>query len=106
MSVNLSVVSTASGPISKGSSSIQVIWAGIEATNWVNATVVSTDNGANIKTKWQRRMIGSTGNPYIMVGIDNDSGKSVTGFVVVMADATFAASGGDPGEAKMIVEEE
>lgn len=102
MSATLLSVSTTPITLPKGSSSLAVYWSCIQTSNWVNATMVSTDSDSNIKTKWQRRMIGSTGSPYIMVGFENDSDKKVTGFAVLMAEVDSSGScSSDPSEVKV-----
>lgn len=108
MSVNLKSISTSEVTLSKGSNALTIYWACIQSSNWVNATIVSTENDSNIKTKWQRRVVESDGTVYLKVGFDNDSGKKVNGFVVVMADVESSSNpcSDDPSAVKVVVEED
>lgn len=107
----LSVFTASAGTAKKGASMTLTIWwpGGITATNWVMATVYAVEENGNIKTKFQRRVTDYNGSPAIKVGIDNDSGSSVTLKTVVMVDVgdtDLAAKGEAPGEPQIVVKEE
>ncbi|MEM7244923.1 MAG: hypothetical protein AAF533_06235 [Acidobacteriota bacterium] len=95
---NLIVGTTSGNDLGKNfDGTVTVWWSGvIGETNWADANVLSTDDSARIKVKWQKRMndYDNDGSsvPAIRMGVTNDSGKKVEYQVEIIADQGSDAS--------------
>jgi len=72
-------------------------WNGVlEETNWAYGCVLSPNDSAKIKVKWQKRIndYEVNGQTYVglRMGVVNDSGESVAYEVVLMVDQGDAAT--------------